>query len=139
MVTDADALLEQTLASDPGVRKEWNDKQKLTDDPRITRIGRIVRKTSLDELPQLFNVLKGDMSLVGPRPMMLCQQPLYPGSAYYELRPGVSGPWQISDRNSSSFAARADFDDEYLAGLSFKTDMVIIARTIGTVLRCTGH
>jgi lipopolysaccharide/colanic/teichoic acid biosynthesis glycosyltransferase len=97
MVQNADELLEDTLEKDPAARQEWNSKQKLTNDPRITPIGRFVRKTSLDELPQLFNVLSGDMSLVGPRPMMPEQRKLYRGRAYYQLRPGVSGNWQISD------------------------------------------
>ena len=112
MVMNADALLEQHLARDPALRREWNHTQKLRHDPRITRIGRIIRKTSLDELPQLWNVLRGDMSLVGPRPMMIDQQDLYPGTAYYALRPGITGFWQTSVRNESSFAERAGFDTD---------------------------
>ncbi|UXU76144.1 MULTISPECIES: sugar transferase [unclassified Paracoccus (in: a-proteobacteria)] len=139
MVEDADARLAEYLQVNPAAKAEWDLTQKLKNDPRITRVGRFLRKTSLDELPQLFNVLKGDMSLVGPRPMMLDQAQLYPGADYYHLRPGVTGPWQVSDRNDSSFAARATFDAQYAANLSFSGDMAIIGRTVGVVLRCTGY
>lgn len=138
MVTDAEARLTDHLARDPVARAEWDHSQKLKADPRITRIGRFLRKSSLDELPQLWNVLKGDMSLVGPRPMMPEQQVLYPGRAYYALRPGITGPWQVSDRNQTSFAARADFDAEYDAALSLKCDLHILLATVGVVLRGTG-
>lgn len=139
MVPDADQKLEAHLNADAAARQEWHDKQKLTDDPRITPLGRFLRKTSLDEMPQLWNVLKGDMSIVGPRPMMVKQRAIYPGTAYYNLRPGITGPWQVSDRNRSSFADRAVFDQEYDDSLSFATDMAILARTAGAVCRATGH
>ncbi len=139
MVPDAEARLEAHLAADPAARREWDEKQKLDDDPRITRLGAFLRKCSLDELPQLWNVLKGDMSLVGPRPMMVEQRKLYPGRSYFELRPGITGNWQVSDRNETSFAARAEFDDRYEAGLSLGTDLDIIRRTVGVILRCTGR
>lgn len=138
MVTDADAVLETHLAEDAGARAEWDTKQKLGNDPRITRIGEILRKTSVDELPQLWNVLKGDMSVIGPRPMMLEQRALYPGSAYYALRPGITGAWQVSDRSKGSFVGRAAYDTKYNQDLSLKTDLGIAARTVGVVLRCTG-
>ncbi|WP_417740658.1 sugar transferase [Salipiger sp.] len=138
MVADADKRLEAYLASDPAARAEWNHAQKLRHDPRVTWIGRLIRKTSLDELPQLFNVLRGDMSLVGPRPMMVEQQDLYPGTAYYALRPGITGFWQISVRNESSFAERAGFDTDYLRQLSLGTDLKILSRTIRVVLNGTG-
>ncbi|MCR8548741.1 sugar transferase [Salipiger sp. P9] len=138
MVADADRQLEAYLARDPAAREEWNRTQKLRHDPRITRIGRIIRKTSLDELPQLWNVLRGDMSLVGPRPMMVDQQELYPGTAYYALRPGITGFWQTSVRNDSSFAERAGFDTAYLRELSFKTDLHVLAKTFKVVLHGTG-
>jgi exopolysaccharide production protein ExoY len=139
MVPDADRALESCLAACPRAKAEWQETQKLKSDPRITRIGRILRKTSLDELPQLWNVLKGDMSLVGPRPMMPEQQRLYPGEAYYALRPGITGLWQISDRNESSFAARAKFDADYDRRLSAGTDAAILIATVGVVLRGTGY
>ena len=139
MVPNAEAALEAYLASDPVARKEWDTTQKLKHDPRITKAGHFLRKSSLDELPQLWNVLKGDMSLIGPRPMMVDQQKLYPGTAYYALRPGISGAWQVSDRNDSSFADRATFDTDYNTRLSFKTDFSILVRTFGAVVRCTGY
>ncbi|RCW85070.1 lipopolysaccharide/colanic/teichoic acid biosynthesis glycosyltransferase [Paracoccus lutimaris] len=139
MVANADACLADYLASNPEAKAEWDLTQKLKKDPRITSTGTFLRKTSLDELPQLWNVLRGDMSLVGPRPMMLDQQTLYPGSDYYHLRPGVTGLWQISDRNDSSFAARATFDASYAKDLSLHEDAKIVAKTIGVVLRCTGY
>ncbi len=138
MVSDADARLAEYLANDPQAKAEWDHAQKLKNDPRITRIGSFLRKTSLDELPQLWNVLKGDMSLVGPRPMMPRQQVLYPGTAYYALRPGITGTWQISDRNQCSFAARAEFDADYEQSLSFARDVHILLSTVGVVLRGTG-
>lgn len=139
MVPNAEAALEAYLAQDPAARIEWDTTQKLKHDPRITAAGHFLRKSSLDELPQLWNVLKGDMSLIGPRPMMVDQQKLYPGTAYYALRPGISGAWQVSDRNDSSFADRAGYDTEYNNNLSFKTDVSILVRTFGAVIRCTGY
>ncbi|MBN9885901.1 sugar transferase [Salipiger abyssi] len=138
MVADADHQLEAYLDRTPAARREWNLTQKLRHDPRITGVGRFIRKTSLDELPQLWNVLRGDMSLVGPRPMMVDQQELYPGTAYYALRPGITGFWQTSVRNESSFAERAGFDTDYLRKLSFKTDVQILAKTFKVVLHGTG-
>ncbi|WP_425051233.1 sugar transferase [Psychromarinibacter sp. S121] len=138
MVTDADEQLAAYLASNPEARREWDDKQKLDNDPRITRVGHFLRRSSLDELPQLWNVLTGDMSVVGPRPMMVEQQEIYPGKAYYDLRPGITGAWQVSDRNECSFAGRARFDNEYNAQLSLKLDLDILFRTAGVVLKCTG-
>lgn len=139
MVDDADARLADYLAENEAAREEWNLTQKLKSDPRITPVGHFLRKTSLDELPQLLNVFRGDMSIVGPRPMMLDQAQLYPGADYYHLRPGVTGLWQISDRNDSTFAARATFDATYAKDLSLSGDVSIIARTVGVVLRCTGY
>lgn len=139
MVPDADARLEAHLAATPAARAEWDHCQKLKDDPRITPLGRILRKTSLDELPQLWNVFLGDMSLVGPRPMMPCQEQLYPGEAYYEMRPGITGPWQVSARNETGFAERARYDADYLARMSFLTDLRLLAATVRVVLRSTGH
>ena len=138
MVPDAEERLKAYLQSDETARQEWEAYQKLSRDPRITEFGQILRKSSLDELPQLLNVLRGDMSLVGPRPMMLDQQDLYPGSAYYALRPGLTGTWQISDRNQSTFAQRAEFDADYERSLSFLKDLKILLATVGVVLRATG-
>ncbi len=139
MVPGADALLEDHLNKNPVARREWNETQKLKKDPRITWIGLFLRKSSLDELPQLWNVLVGDMSLVGPRPMMVNQEALYPGTAYFDLRPGITGPWQVSDRNKSTFADRAGFDDDYLASVSLSRDLSILMRTVLVVIRGTGY
>jgi exopolysaccharide production protein ExoY len=139
MVPDADQILESYLAQNPQARLEWDENQKLKQDPRITALGRFLRKSSLDELPQFWNVLTGKMSLIGPRPMMPEQSGQYPGTAYYQLRPGISGSWQVSARNGSSFASRAKFDTEYNNQLSLKTDVDIFVRTIGVVLSCTGY
>jgi lipopolysaccharide/colanic/teichoic acid biosynthesis glycosyltransferase len=139
MVPDADKLLEQHLASNPIARAEWESTQKLKNDPRITRFGKFLRKSSMDELPQLWNVLMGDMSLVGPRPMLPAQRALYPGLAYYALRPGITGLWQVSARNDSEFAKRADFDREYDENLTFTMDARILAKTVNVVLKGTGY
>jgi lipopolysaccharide/colanic/teichoic acid biosynthesis glycosyltransferase len=139
MVVDADARLAAHLAADPALRDEWEDTQKLKSDPRVTSVGRLLRKTSLDELPQLWNVLKGEMSLVGPRPMLPEQRTLYPGRAYYRMRPGLTGPWQVSDRNATSFAGRAEFDADYATRMSLPTDLMILALTVWVVLRGTGY
>ena len=138
MVPNAEELLERHLAENAEARAEWDEKQKLSVDPRCTAIGRILRQSSLDELPQLINVLTGEMSLVGPRPMMPSQQALYPGHAYYRLRPGMTGSWQVSARNESSFADRAHFDDVYELNMGFVNDAGIMGKTFGVVLRGTG-
>lgn len=139
MVHDAEARLAAMLESDAAARAEWAERQKLRRDPRITRIGHLLRRTSLDELPQLWNVLRGDMSLVGPRPMLPTQRALYPGTDYYALRPGLTGPWQVSLRNGCSFAERAAFDAEYRRRLSLVTDLGLILSTVRAVLRGTGQ
>lgn len=139
MVHEAEAALERYLATSPAARAEWNLTQKLRNDPRVTRVGRFLRAYSLDELPQLWNVLKGDMSLVGPRPMMPNQRILYPGSAYYDLRPGITGYWQVTQRNRSSFADRAWYDTQYHRDVSFTTDLVLLFSTVRVVLKATGH
>jgi len=139
MIPEADEVLAAYLASNPEARREWNEKQKLCNDPRVTRLGGILRKTSLDELPQLWNVLRGDMSLVGPRPMTVAQKALYPGRAYFEMRPGITGNWQVSDRNESSFVERATFDEKYYWSVSLKTDIALLYSTIWVVIRGTGY
>ncbi len=139
MVVHADTHLKSYLKDNPAATVEWNTTQKLKQDPRITGFGQFLRKSSMDELPQLFNVLKGDMSLVGPRPMMTKQKPLYPGTAYYDLRPGISGYWQISDRNQTSFADRAFYDTRYNADVSMWTDFKIVVATFSVVIRGTGY
>ncbi|MEO1420597.1 MAG: sugar transferase [Pseudomonadota bacterium] len=139
MVHDADKILSSYLDANPAARAEWDATQKLKDDPRITPIGKFIRKSSIDELPQLINVLLGDMSLVGPRPMLPEQQSMYPGKAYFALRPGITGLWQVSERNECEFADRAYYDSEYGRTVSLRTDLQVLARTVGVVLRGTGY
>ena len=139
MLPDAEYLLQGHIDADPIARREWETTQKLKNDPRITAVGRRLRKASLDELPQLWNVLIGDMSLVGPRPMLSAQRALYPGLSYYALRPGITGPWQVSDRNESEFAKRADHDRDYDMILSFSEDIRLLVKTVGVVIRGTGY
>lgn len=138
MVRDADAQMAALLERDPAARAEWDATQKLRRDPRITPFGQFLRRSSLDELPQLWNVLIGDMSLVGPRPMMVNQKDLYPGTAYYALRPGITGYWQTAGRNRTTFHARAEFDTVYEEGLALRTDLNILMRTFGVVINGTG-
>ena len=139
MVRGADARLEAYLAQNPEARAEWDATQKLKNDPRITPFGRMLRKTSMDELPQLFNVLNGTMALVGPRPMMVGQEKYYSGRAYYDLRPGITGTWQVSDRNNCTFQERAAHDELYGRDVSLTGDLALLFRTISVVCRATGH
>jgi len=139
MVADADLRMAELLEQHPAARAEWESTQKLKNDPRITRFGHLLRRSSLDELPQLWNVLIGDMSLVGPRPMMTSQQGMYPGTAYYGLRPGITGYWQTAGRNATTFEARAGFDSAYDADLSLLTDARVLVRTVGVVVNATGY
>ncbi|WP_354063665.1 sugar transferase [Devosia sp. 2618] len=138
MVPNADAALASYLQSDAEARAEWETNQKLRHDPRLTAIGRHIRRYSLDELPQLWNVLVGDMSLVGPRPMMPNQRTLYPGTAYYDLRPGLTGLWQISERNNCTFADRAAYDNLYAQTISLRTDFRTLMCTFKVVFTGTG-
>ncbi len=138
MRPNAEAVLDQHLAENPDAAKEWAHYQKLTKDPRITKIGHILRKTSLDEVPQLWNVLRGEMSLIGPRPMMPSQTKMYKGAAYFRIRPGITGLWQVSERNASSFGERASFDAEYLRTISLSGDIKIIAQTLQVMAKGTG-
>ena len=139
MVPDADAQLAACLEADPAAREEWRTTQKLKADPRVTRVGRLLRKTSLDELPQLWNVLNGSMALIGPRPMMVCQRDDYAGRAYYRLRPGITGLWQVSERNEGDFAGRVRFDEIYDRTLSLRGDAWILLRSVAVVMRGTGY
>lgn len=138
MVPNAEQKLQEYLAADPAARLEWEKAQKLRNDPRITTIGKYLRKYSVDELPQLLNVFLGDMSLVGPRPMLPEQRQYYPGTAYFSMRPGLTGLWQVSARNGCSFAERAAHDTRYAGMMSFATDLWILAKTPTVVVRGTG-
>lgn len=141
MRRNADQILREMLAQDADLRAEWDSTQKLKRDPRVTSIGMFLRKTSIDELPQLVNVLAGHMSMIGPRPMMLDQAALYgPELVYYKsLRPGITGLWQVTERNDADFGRRAELDGIYARNLSFRNDLSITIKTIKTILRSTGH
>jgi len=141
MAIDSERRLREILATDSAARAEWAEKQKLTNDPRITRLGRFMRKTSLDELPQLLNVLMGDMSLVGPRPVVPGELERYGAGAshYLRLRPGLTGAWQISKRNATSYEERVQMDVDYVQRLSFFRDIWIMAKTFGVVVAATGR
>ena len=136
MCVDADVRLAKLLASDEGARREWQADHKLRVDPRITRIGRFLRSTSLDETPQLINVLRGEMSLVGPRPIVDAEIPRYGRrfSAYCAQRPGITGLWQVSGRNDVSYRRRVALDTAYSARKSLSLDMRILAATLPAVL-----
>lgn len=141
MVQNADRVLADLVAHDPEIAAEWDKNQKLARDPRITRLGRLLRRTSLDELPQLLNVLGGSMSLIGPRPFTPEQKALYANgneTSYYSLRPGLSGLWQVSRRNAGSFADRVHYDEIYSRQVSLSADLTILWRTFAVVMRATG-
>ena len=141
MVPDADAALERVLAADPAARREWAATRKLRRDPRVTAVGRVLRATSLDELPQLFNVLGGSMSLVGPRPVVReeLDEHYGPAATYYAVvRPGITGLWQVSGRSDTSYAERVRLDVEYVRTCSAQLDMRILLRTVQVVLRRGG-
>ncbi|HEX3665622.1 MAG TPA: sugar transferase [Rhizomicrobium sp.] len=140
MVPDADERLQEVLARDTITRAEWENYQKLANDPRITRIGKLIRATSLDELPQLLNVWRGEMSIVGPRPIMVDQISLYGEhfGDYCTLRPGITGLWQITGRNECTFAERVRLDMEYASNWSVLRDIQIVILTIPAVLAGKG-
>jgi len=140
MVVDANEVLERYLIAHPESLKEWGVSQKLRDDPRVTRIGYFLRKFSLDELPQLWNVLKGEMSLVGPRPFFVDQSSFYGKTynLYIRVRPGVTGLWQVSGRNDVGYEERVRFDEYYVRNWSVWLDIYILIRTIWAVLRGEG-
>lgn len=136
MVGDGDALLAERLGRDPEARAEWVRAHKLADDPRVTPLGRILRETSLDELPQLLNVLRGEMSLVGPRPILATEVDRY-GAAFatcFSVRPGLTGLWQVSGRAERSFAERVELDLAYTTSWHLARDLAILARTVPAVL-----
>lgn len=138
MVDDAEARLASYLEQHPEERLEWDRNQKLRNDPRITSFGKFLRKTSLDELPQLMNVLLGHMSLVGPRPMMVNQRDLYPGRAYFYLKPGITGYWQVSVRNGCEFRDRAIYDTKYYEEMNFSNDLSVLLSTMNVVVKGAG-
>jgi Undecaprenyl-phosphate galactose phosphotransferase WbaP len=139
MVVNADRVLQDYLAENPLAKQEWQVNQKLKNDPRITRTGRLLRRFSLDELPQLWNVLLGEMSWVGPRPIMPDQIDLYArGEIYQRVPPGITGLWQVSGRADTSFEERARFDEYYVRNWSLWLDIHILLRTFWAVLQREG-
>lgn len=140
MVPDAEKHLRRFLQDNPQAAEEWKQRQKLTYDPRITSIGRFLRITSLDELPQLWNVLRGDMSLVGPRPVTAEEILRYEDARHVVLsvRPGVTGAWQVSGRNRVGYDERILLDVDYVKSMSLGRDMKILLSTVPAVLTGTG-
>jgi lipopolysaccharide/colanic/teichoic acid biosynthesis glycosyltransferase len=141
MVVDSQARLDALLAADPAAREEWETTRKLRNDPRITRIGRFLRGTSLDELPQLINVLKGEMSIVGPRPVTQAELDRHYGAAaahYVTVRPGITGLWQVSGRSETSYDQRVALDVAYVSQPSMMADLRILLKTPIAVLSRRG-
>ena len=140
MVPDADKKLFELLENDEEAAKEYKLNKKLKNDPRITKVGNFLRKTSIDELPQLINVLKGDMSLVGPRPYL--PREIDDMGNYYdtiiESKPGITGLWQVSGRSNTTFEDRLEFDMEYNENKGFFYDMGLLTKTVGVVLNKDG-
>lgn len=136
MRANAEQMLEKYLQDNPYLRAEWEQNQKLRNDPRVTRIGRLLRKTSLDELPQLWNVLWGEMSLTGPRPIVDAEIPKYKKdyALFKRIKPGMSGLWQVSGRSNMDYEERVELDVYYVRNWSVWLDIIILARTIKTVL-----
>lgn len=141
MVVDSQARLDALLARDADARAEWDATRKLRHDPRVTRVGRFLRATSLDELPQLVNVLRGEMSLVGPRPVTQAELDQFYGAAgahYTSVRPGITGLWQVSGRSDTSYSQRVALDVAYVATPSLWQDIRILLRTPMAVLSRRG-
>ena len=141
MYRDANSRLQDILSSDPVKMKEWNASHKLKNDPRITPIGQFLRSTSLDELPQFWNVLKGDLSVVGPRPVTKEEVIKHFGPKAHKIfsvRPGITGLWQVSGRSNTTYTSRIKFDEHYVDNRSLRLDLKIVAQTIPSVLMRKG-
>lgn len=144
MRSDADSALALLLDRDPSAKIEWETRRKLRKDPRVTRFGKLLRATSLDEMPQLFNIMMGQMSLVGPRPVTKDEfQKFYApddaaAASYCSVRPGLTGLWQVSGRSGTCYAARVALDAQYVQRLSLRTDLAILLRTLHAVIRQKG-
>ena len=140
MVVGAEQVLADYLRHNPAAKDEWLRTYKLANDPRITPVGHFLRKSSLDELPQLFNVFLGDMSLVGPRPLLRRELPNYGAviSLYERVRPGITGLWQISGRSHTTFAERVSYDEWYIKNWTVWYDLVILLQTVWVLLRGQG-
>ncbi|MDR7038592.1 exopolysaccharide production protein ExoY [Methylobacterium sp. BE186] len=140
MHVDSQAILTRYLSDNPAAMDEWRRSHKLKDDPRVTSIGYLLRKTSLDELPQLINVISGEMSIVGPRPIVSSEIEKYGHDAtiYFSVRPGLTGAWQVSGRSDTTYAERVRLDRAYVETWSLAKDMIIVARTIPAVFFARG-
>ncbi|MGP8244302.1 MAG: sugar transferase [Bryobacteraceae bacterium] len=140
MVAHGDEVLRLRLRDDPVLCSEWEAHCKLRRDPRVTRLGEILRRTSLDELPQLWNVVRGEMSLVGPRPIVELEAERYGSTfaVYRKVRPGLTGLWQVSGRNNTSYAERVQFDEYYVRHWSVWLDLYILGKTVKVVLTGEG-
>ncbi|WP_348536446.1 sugar transferase [Labrys miyagiensis] len=140
MVTNSDVVLREYLASNPSALEEWKESHKLKNDPRITPLGHFLRKSSVDELPQLFNVIRGHMSLVGPRPIVRDEIVRYGAyiEDYLRVRPGLTGLWQVSGRSDTSYQHRVVLDVRYVREWSLWRDIVIIFKTIPALLQSKG-
>lgn len=140
MVLDADRVLHNHLKENETAREEWARDRKLRNDPRVTRLGAILRRTSIDELPQLINIVSGDMSVIGPRPIVEAEVSKY-GVTYLDYkcaRPGLTGAWQVSGRNDLDYAARVRLDRDYVRTWSFGSDAKILVKTVPAVLSRRG-
>ncbi len=141
MYTNADDVLQQVLDSDPELAREWAEDHKLSEDPRVTPLGRILRRFDLDEIPQFFNVLRGDMSVVGPRPVVLAEAPKFGEllPTVLSVRPGLTGLWQVSGRNELTYRERVEHEASYVQTRSFTGDIGICLRTPITLLQRNGE
>ena len=141
MTTDANKRLAELIATNPEARSEWERNHKLKNDPRVTRVGRVLRRTSLDELPQLWNVIRGDLSFVGPRPVTRSELVKYGRhtQAYLSVRPGITGPWQVTGRDANSYPNRVLQDAAYIASINFAWDAKIIAQTAFVPFKLAGQ
>ena len=140
MIPNAEEVLKDMLRSNPELMREWEENHKLREDPRVTRFGDFLRRSSLDELPQLWNVIKGDMSLVGPRPIVKDELKRYGNKAsfYASVRPGMTGLWQIMGRSNVTYSRRVDLDMRYVRKKSIKLDIWILFKTLAVVVRRVG-
>jgi exopolysaccharide production protein ExoY len=140
MVKNADEVLRQHIADDPDARSEWEASRKLRVDPRVTALGHVLRKSSVDELPQLINILKGDMSVVGPRPIVEDEIKHYGADIahYFKVRPGLTGLWQVSGRSDVTYESRVKLDTAYVDEMNFVKDLAIILKTVPAVIRSRG-
>ena len=141
MVPNAEEVLKKVLAEDEELRTEWETFYKLRNDPRVTKIGKLLRRTSLDELPQLFNVLRGDMVMVGPRPLTAYHQDVLPvevRTLRESVKPGITGLWQVSGRSDAGTEGMKKWDPYYVRNWSLKLDLSILIRTAFVVIACKG-